>query len=249
MKLPSVSIITPAFNASRTIAQTIRSVQCQTFKNWEMIVVDDRSTDDTYAIVEEFAASDNRIRLQQQPINGGPARARNAALKTATGRYVAFLDSDDYWLPEKLERQLAFMAARDAVLSYTLYRRFRHESESLGPLVQLPHTLAYKDLLKNTAIACLTVIVDRERTGYIEFPLIRHEDYALWLRLLKQGFVAYGLMEDLARYRVSSGSVSGNKLKSAAWVWSIYRNVENLSLTYASWCFANYVWNAFKRNA
>lgn len=246
---PSVSIITPAFNASRTIGQTIRSVQGQTFQNWEMIVVDDRSTDDTCAIVKNFAASDSRIRLQQQLINGGPARARNAALKTAEGRYIAFLDSDDYWLPEKLERQLTFMTAKDVALSYTFYRRFREGGESLEPLVQLPRTLAYKDLLKNTAIACLTVMVDRERTGPIEFPVIRHEDYALWLRLLKQGFVAHGLMEDLARYRVSGGSVSGNKLKSATWVWNIYRTVEKLSLPYASWCFVNYVWNAYRRNA
>lgn len=246
---PLVSVITPAFNASRTIGQTIRSVQGQTFQNWEMIVVDDRSTDETCAIVEDRATSDNRIRLIRQPVNGGPASARNAALEAAAGRYVAFLDSDDYWLPKKLERQLAFMAAKDVALSYTLYRRFREGSGTIGPLVQLPRTLTYKDLLKNTAIACLTVIVDRERTGPIEFPVVRHEDYALWLRLLKQGFVAHGLMEDLARYRVSSGSVSGNKLKSAAWVWNIYRNVEKLSLPYASWCFVNYVWNAYRRNA
>lgn len=246
---PSVSVITPAFNAGRTIRQTIRSVQGQTFRYWEMIVVDDCSTDDTCAIIEESAASDNRIRLLRQPVNGGAARARNAALKAGEGRYVAFLDSDDYWLPEKLEHQLAFMAAKDIALSYTLYRRFRDGSETLGPLVQLPRSLTYKDLLKNTAIACLTVMVDRERTGPIEFPVVRHEDYALWLRLLEQGFVAHGLMEDLARYRVSSVSVSGNKLKSAAWAWNIYRNVEKLNLPYASWCFVNYVWNAYRRNA
>lgn len=246
---PSVSIITPAFNASSSIGQTIQSAQAQTFQNWEMIVVDDCSKDDTCSIVEGYAASDRRIRLLRQTANGGPARARNAALKAAVGRYVAFLDSDDCWLPVKLERQFGFMAANDIALSYTLYRRFRDGSEEAGPLVKLPSTLTYKDLLKNTSIACLTVMIDRDRTGLIEFSAIRHEDFALWLKLLKRGFVAHGLMEDLARYRVSSVSVSGNKLKSATWVWNIYRNVEKLNLPYSSWCFVNYVWNAYRRNA
>lgn len=246
---PSVSIITPAFNASRTIGQTMQSAQAQTFQNWEMIVVDDCSTDDTCSIVEGYAVSDRRIRLLRQTANGGPARARNAALKAAVGRFVAFLDSDDCWLPEKLERQLSFMAANDIALSYTLYRRFKDGRQDVGPLVKLPSTFTYKNLLKKTGIACLTVVVDMDRTGPIEFSAIRHEDYALWLKLLKRGFVAYGLMEDLARYRVSTASVSGNKLKSATWVWKIYRDAEKLSLPYASWCFVNYAWNAFRRNA
>lgn len=246
---PLVSIITPAFNASRTIEQTIQSAQAQTFHDWEMIVVDDCSTDGTCSIVEGYAVSDRRIRLVQQTTNGGPARARNAALKVAAGRFVAFLDSDDCWLPDKLERQLRFMTDNDIALSYTLYRRFKDCPEAAGPLVTLPSVFTYNDLLKKTGIACLTVVVDRNRTGPVEFSAIRHEDYALWLRLLKRGFVAHGVMEDLARYRVSRESVSGNKLKSATWVWKIYRDAERLSLPYAAWCFVNYAWNAFKRNA
>lgn len=245
---PLVSIITPAFNASRTIAQTIQSAQAQTFHNWEMIVVDDCSRDDTCAVVEGYAACDTRIQLLRQGGNVGPAGARNAALKVAVGRYIAFLDSDDYWLPKKLERQLCFMQEHDSLLSYTLYRRFRESAEEAGPLVRLPSVLTYHDLLKNTGIACLTAMVDRERAGSIEFSAIRHEDYALWLKLLKPGFIAHGLMEDLARYRVSSVSVSGNKLRSAAWVWNIYRDAEKLNLVYAAWCFVNYVWNAYRRN-
>lgn len=245
----SVSIITPAFNSGRTIEQTIRSVQGQTFQNWELIIVDDCSTDDTCAIVENFRSADRRIRLLRQHANGGPAQARNAALKVAAGRYVAFLDSDDYWLSEKLERQLSFMSERQIALSYTLYRRFRDGSISESALAQIPSVFTYRDLLKNTGIACLTVMIDTDRTGPVQFSTIKHEDYVLWLSLLKRGFVALGLMEDLARYRVSAGSVSGNKLQSAVWVWNIYRTVEKLNLPNATWCFLNYAWNSFKRFA
>ena len=245
---PVVSIITPAFNASRTIAQTIESVQAQTYQHWEMVIVDDLSADDTCDVVEKYMKEDSRIRLLRQRINGGPACARNASLKAAVGRYVAFLDSDDYWLSAKLERQLSFMMASNVAFSYTLYRRFVDNIEEAGPLVDLPTSFTYEALLKNTGIACLTVMVDRELAGVIEFPLIRHEDYSLWLTLLKRGLVAHGLLEDLARYRVSSSSVSGNKLKSATWVWSIYRDGEKLSLPHAAWCFGNYAWNAYRRN-
>lgn len=245
---PVVSIITPAFNARRTVAQAIESVQAQTFQQWEMVVVDDLSADDTCSIVETYVKADSRIRLLRQRINGGPACARNAGLKAAVGRYVAFLDSDDYWLPAKLDRQLSFMRANSAALSYTLYRRFADDIAETGPLVGLPSFFTYEALLKNTGIACLTVMIDRELAGVIEFPLIRHEDYALWLTLLKRGLVAYGLLEDLARYRVSNSSVSGNKLKSASWVWNIYRDSEKLSLPHAAWCFGNYAWNAYRRN-
>jgi teichuronic acid biosynthesis glycosyltransferase TuaG len=246
---PVVSIITPAFNANRTIAQAIESVQAQTFQNWEMLIVDDVSTDDTCAIVEKYVKVDGRIRLLRQRINGGPARTRNVALKVATGRYIAFLDSDDLWLPGKLERQLAFMAEKGAVLSYTLYRRFTGTSDQPGSLISLPRLFSYQRLLKNTGIAgCLTVIIDTEFTGPIEMPVVRSEDYALWLSLLRRGFVAQGLMEDLGRYRVSKSSVSSNKLKTACSVWNIYRDLEKLSVPYAAWCLGNYAWNAYRRN-
>lgn len=244
-----VSIITPAFNAERTICQAIQSVQAQSFLNWEMLVVDDGSSDDTAAIVEQFMASDSRIRLQRQLENSGPARARNAALQVARGRYIAFLDSDDVWLPEKLERQLAFMTANEVAMSFTLYRRFDAENGEVGPLVVSPAIFTYSMLLKHTGIACLTVMLDRELTGPVEFPDVRHEDYAFWLQLLKKGIIAYGVMEDQARYRVAATSISGNKLQSAAWVWNIYRDVEKLSWLRASWCLLNYAWNAYKRDA
>jgi teichuronic acid biosynthesis glycosyltransferase TuaG len=245
-----VSIITPAYNCEKYIAECIDSVINQTYKNWEMIIVDDCSTDDTCAVVERFSSSDPRIRLIRRTENGGPARTRNTALKAANGRYIAFLDSDDLWLPKKLERQLAFMEIKGAALSYTQYRRFTEDSKQPGPLISVPSFFTYRQLLQNTGIACLTVIIDTKFTGPIEMPLVQHEDYALWLKILKRGIVAQGLMEDLARYRITETSVSGNKVKSAIWVWRIYRDIEKLSIPDAARCFINYAWHAYgKRKA
>lgn len=245
---PSVSIVTPTFNSALLITQAIESVQAQTFSDWEMIIVDDYSIDDTCTVVRRYIASDSRIRLISKAENGGPATARNTALKSAKGRYIAFLDSDDLWLPTKLQHQLDFMAEKNAALSYTLYRRFTENSDLPGGIINLPNSFTYHGLLKNTGIAgCLTIIIDTEQTGSVEMTLVHHEDYALWLSLLKRGFVAHGLQVDLARYRVSNTSVSGNKIKSASWVWNIYRNIEKLSIPYAAWCFLNYGWRAYQR--
>lgn len=244
---PSVSVITPVFNAAGIVGQAIGSVKAQTFIDWEMIIVDDCSTDDTTAVIGQFAASDERIRLLRQPANAGPASARNAALAVARGRFVAFLDSDDLWLPRKLELQLAFMAQYGAPISHTAYRRFQGDPENAGPLLPARPVFDYRELLKNPGIACLTAVVDRQRTGSFSIPLVRHEDYALWLSLLRKGHESRGLNVDLARYRVSAASVSGNKFRSAKWVWDIYRGVEGLSLPYASWCLAHYAMHAVRK--
>lgn len=245
---PTVSIITPAFNAAHLISQTIESAQSQTFTDWEMLIVDDCSTDDTCNVVNSYAVSDSRIKLIRQSNNCGPAMARNIGLKAASGRYVAFLDSDDLWLPEKLKHQLAFMTEKNAAISYTLYRRFSEKSDQASNVITLPSSFNYNQLLKQTGIACLTVIIDTNIIGQIEMPLVRHEDYALWLKLLKRGYVAHGLMEDLALYRIVKTSVSGNKLKSITWVWRIYRDVEKLSFHYAAWCLLNYGWRAYRKH-
>ena len=241
---PIVSVITPVFNAANLVGQAIESVQSQTFPNWEMIIIDDCSSDDTCAVVRRYSSLDSRIRLISQKENGGAARARNVALRLAVGRYVAFLDSDDYWLPMKLELQLEFMVKTKSAISYTLYRRFTDKNNETSSLLPRIKTFNYHELLKNTGMACLTVMVDCSQTGAMQMPLVKHEDYALWLAILRKGFIAHGLQEDLARYRVSEKSLSSNKLKSATWVWNIYRNVEQLGYFYSMWCFCNYAWNA-----
>ena len=237
---PLVSVITAAYNAEAFIAETIASVQAQTLGDWELLVADDASTDRTAALVESAAATDPRIRLIRLKHNGGVAHARNAALAAAQGRFIAFLDSDDLWLPQKLERQVSFMQAQDAAVSYTAFRRVDETGRRLGRLVMVPAYLTYRQLLRNTAIATLTGMVDTAKTGPIRMTEARRDDYILWLSLLKRGFVAHGLQEDLARYRVVRGSLSSKSKRSAAWVWDVYRKVEKLGPLQASWCMAHY---------
>jgi teichuronic acid biosynthesis glycosyltransferase TuaG len=242
-----VSIITPAYNAGRFIAETMRSVLGQTYDYWEMIIVDDCSTDETCVIVERAKAEDSRIQLIKHSRNRGPAGARNTGLEMAQGRFIAFLDSDDMWLPTKIEKQLLFMSEKNAVFSFTQYRRIIDMGNKIkiGRVIKIPPQISYEDLLKNTAIATSTVIIDREATGPFQMKDTYYDDYALWLDILKRGFTADGLREDLVRYRVVGKSVSRNKVNSAKCVWRTYRKVENLNWIISAWCFLNYTLNAF----
>lgn len=242
-----VSIITPAWNAGAFVAETIASAQAQTVSDWEIFVVDDCSTDDTVQVVETVAGKDPRVHLVRQPENGGPALARQAGLDRATGRYVAFLDSDDLWLPQKLERQLYFMRQRPMALSYTAFRRIDESGATVGVLKSVPDSLTYAQLLRDTAIATFTAIVDREVSGPIAMANEPYDDFCLWLSILKRGHVAYGLNEDLGRYRVRGGSVSSKPLRSAGWVWHIYTKVEGLSAPQAAICLANYGLRAWSK--
>lgn len=240
--MPFVSIITPSWNVERLIGETIESVKAQTFGDWELLIADDCSTDQTPEIISRYAAADPRIKLIRQVRNGGPALARQAAIDHAQGRYLAFLDSDDLWLPTKLERQLAFAQSRRAPLSYTGFRRIDEAGKVTGRLISVPESLTYAQLLKNTSIATLTAMVDRDLAGQVSMKNEPYDDFCLWLGILKPGLVAYGLNEDLARYRVRGSSVSSRPLRSAGWVWHIYRNVEHLPLIMSAWCFAH--WSA-----
>jgi teichuronic acid biosynthesis glycosyltransferase TuaG len=240
--MPLVSIITPSWNVERLIGETIASVQAQTFADWELLIADDCSTDSTAAVIESHAASDPRIKLIRQPRNGGPALARQAAIEHAQGRFIAFLDSDDLWLPAKLERQIAFAREHRAALSFTAFRRINEDGSVTGRLISVPASLTYDQLLRNTAIATLTALVDRDIAGPIAMKNEGYDDFCLWLSILKSGHVAYGLNEDLARYRVRGVSVSSRRMRAAGWVWYIYRNVERLSLVKSAWCFAH--WSA-----
>ena len=240
MTAPLVSIITPAYNAERFVGETVRSVQAQTLGDWEMLIADDASPDGTRHVVEGLARDDARVRYIALERNGGPALARNAALARARGRYIAFLDSDDLWLPAKLERQIAFMRERDCAMSYTAFRRISVDGARIGRLIEVPRSLTYRQLLKNTAIATLTCVVDRRMTGPFAMTDAGYDDYILWLSLLRRGFVAHGLQEDLARYRVVGGSISSKPRRSAAWTWRVYREIEGLDLVPAAWCMAHY---------
>jgi len=240
--MPLVSIITPSWNVEGLIGETIESVQAQTFGDWELLIADDCSTDQTRSVVDRYAANDPRIKLIRQPRNGGPALARQAAIEQAQGRFLAFLDSDDLWLPAKLERQIDFARKNRAALSYTAFRRIDEAGSATGRLITVPASLNYEQLLKNTSIATLTALVDRDIAGNVAMKNEPYDDFCFWLSILKKGHVAYGLNEDLARYRVRGVSVSSRPLRSASWVWHIFREVEQLSLIKSAWCFVH--WSA-----
>lgn len=247
MRSPLVSVITPAYNVEQFIGLTVLSALAQSMVDIEIVVVDDCSTDGTREAVRSASGGDERVRLLGHKARQGPWSARNTALEQARGRFVAFLDGDDLWLPAKLEEQLRFMEDADAAVTYTSYRRIAANGEILSAPIPIPGRLDYPRLLKNTAIATSTAIVDREKVGRIQMKNTYYDDYALWLAITKRGFVAYGLAQDLMRYRVVSGSVSRNKLRSARKVWEVYRRIEKLPIIQSTWCFANYLWNGWKK--
>ena len=241
-----ISIITPAYNAGRFIRDTILSVQSQSYKNWELLIVDDQSTDHTCEIVSHFS-DDERIKLIRHSDNCGPACARNTALKAAKGNYIAFLDSDDIWLKDKLFIQLECMKKDNLAFTYTSYRRISESGDSIGRKILIPNSLTYNQLLGNTAITTSTVMINREITGFFEMKETYYDDFSCWLEILKKGAVAVGIHNDLVKYRIVGKSVSRNKIYSAMMVWKAYRDVEKLNIFFSIWCFLNYSWNAFKK--
>lgn len=235
-----VSIITPVYNCATFLEDTVRSVIQQSYQNWELILVDDCSTDDSLKIARQLAASDSRIKVIQLQENSGAAAARNKGLELAQGRYIAFLDSDDLWLPEKLEKQLAFMQKTNSPFTYTAYEKVNDSGHSVGK-IGVPKTVNYSQLLKTCYLGCLTVMLDRQYFGDVRMPLIRRrQDYGLWLRLLKQVDFASGLNEVLGRYRVHNGSISSNKMVTATYTWRLYRDIENLGLVQSTYYFLHY---------
>lgn len=236
-----VSIITPAYNAERFIRETIDSVLKQTYSDWEMLIVDDCSTDQTVSIVKEYEQLDDRIRLIQLEKNSGSAVARNTAMDNATGKYLAFLDSDDVWLPEKLEKQLQFMQDKDVAFSYTKYVRMLENGTRTRSISKAPATVTYDQLMKRCVIGCLTVMLDREKIGELRMVNIRtRQDYAFWLTILRKGYLAYGLPEVLAEYRLVKDSISSNKIEAAKRNWYVFRQIEKQSLLKSLWYFSNY---------
>lgn len=246
-----ISIITPTYNASKFIADTIQSVKSQTHSNWELIIVDDCSTDTTTELVEKEIESDNRIKLIKLMENGGPANARNIALVQAKGSYIAFLDSDDLWHPLKLEKQLAFMKVNDIAFSYTAYRIMKENGELTDAVFHVPKHMNYRNLMANTAIGTLTVMLDSKKIGPFQMELFRDcsEDYGLWLSILSRGIVAYGINEELAFYRKCERSLSSNKIHSALKTWNTYRKIQRKSRFVSLWYLMNYSFHAVLKHS
>ncbi|MFW5794848.1 MAG: glycosyltransferase family 2 protein [Bacillota bacterium] len=248
-KQPLVSVITPTYNSEKYISETINSVQRQTYKNWEMIIVDDYSKDSTRNILKEFAKKDQRIKLIFLDKNYGAGIARNKAINKSEGKYIAFLDSDDIWKKEKLNIQIEMMEKKDVAFTFASYRMISEDGTLFKKRISVPSKIDYDGLLKNTIIGCLTVVINIEKTGKLKMPNIRtRQPLVLWLELLKKGYIAYGIDKELAYYRVRPNSISRNKIKAAKQVWKVYRKYEKLSIAKASWCFINYAVRAFIKN-
>ena len=244
-----VSIITPSYNCEKYVTDTINSVLAQGYENWEMIIVDDASTDGSVKIIEHFTQQDKRIKLIKLPQNGGAAMARNKSLEQATGRYIAFLDSDDIWHKDKLKLQIAFMTTGKFPISFTSYELMTANGDLKNHIMHAVKSLTLVQFLKNTIIGFSTTIIDRSlvKTDFKFADIRACQDTNLLIDLLKQGHKAYGLDKVLMQYRLLNNSISANKIKAAKSVWNVYYNVQNLGFIPAAYYFTFYAFNAIKK--
>jgi len=237
-----VSIVMPSYNAAKTISESIESVIDQTYPYWELIIVDDCSSDTTYNIVSKF--TDARVKfISFQKNSGSPVSPRNVAIKEATGDYIAFLDSDDYWLPNKLYLQLSIMHEHNSLVCHGSYYRIQGESRSL---VIAEKVVDYNSMLGGNKIGNLTGIYNCKLIGKVFQENIGHEDYLMWLNIL-QGRFSVGVIEPIACYTVSHDSISSNKMKSAMWHFKILKKYTPLSNISLIVMFCSYIFNAFKK--
>lgn len=220
-----VSIITPSYNCAAFIGETIESILAQTYQNWELLITDDCSTDNSREIIEGYAVKDSRIRLFKLDKNSGAGVARNNSIKEAKGRYIAFCDSDDRWYPEKLEKQLKYMRSKDCAMSYTSYMTV-DESDKITGIVVCPKNETLRKMCKDDKMGFLTVIYDSEKTGKVYMPILRkRQDWALKLKILQKCGEAWGMKEPLAYYRRHEGSISNNKRSLIKYNIAVYQEV------------------------
>ena len=243
----TVSIVVPVYNAARVLDETISSVKDQSYKDTELILVDDGSCDESRQVIEKHLC--DRIKLLDNRFGKGAAGARNTGIDAATGRYIAFIDADDKWMRDKLSRQIAFMNEKDAAFSFTGYEFADEKCNGLGRIVRVPEKLTYKEALKNTTIFTSTVIFDTQKIkkSDIMMPNVKSEDTATWWKVLKSGYTAYGLDENLTLYRRMGDSLSSDKFEAMRRIWNLYRNVEHLSILYSCWCFCFWALRAVAR--
>lgn len=271
-----VSVVVPVYNAGKWIEDTILSVKSQTYREWELILVDDGSTDYSVDIMKGYLSDNIRLLYNKKPgksqeaesqidyettewddigdkgrasVNMGAAFTRNVGIKAAAGRYICFLDADDLWSPDKLEKQVAFMEDNDAAFSFTGYEFADASGTGVQKIVRVPRTITYKQALKNTTIFTSTVMFDMEKlTKYdIMMPDVPSEDTATWWKVLKKVGKAYGLDEQLTYYRRGTGTLSSNKMTMIQRIWNLYRNVEGLNVFYSAYCFVFWAFRAVAR--
>lgn len=238
-----ISIIMPCYNAQEFIKESIDSVLAQTCEDWELLIVDNGCTDDSMSICQDRAWRDERIKILQYTEQKGPAAARNFGIKNARGRYLAFLDSDDLWDENFLEKMLAFCTKGEKPFCCASYRVISEDGTQVLSTRNVPEKAEYTDILKTNTIGCLSAFIDMAQLGKNYMPHTGHEDCGLWLDLLKKTEYVYGLDIPLCSYRKRKSSVSGNKLKAAGFQWRLYRKQQHLSFFKSIYYFAHYAVN------
>ena len=245
---PQVSIVVPVFNAEKFLAETIQTISDQTYENWELLLINDCSTDNSEAVAKTFL-KDKRIHWINLKKNSGAAISRNKGIELADGRYIVFIDADDLWKKNKLEKQLSFMQKKDCAFSFTSYEFADENGKPNGKKAIVPKKISYKQALKNTTIFTSTVMLDMNKLSKedIKMPNVPSEDTAAWWKILKKIDFAYGISEIYTYYRRSKNTLSSSKTTAIKRIWFLYRKVEKLNLLTSSYCFCFYAINAVRR--
>lgn len=239
-----VSIIMPVYSVAKTIEKAVNSVVSQSYSNWELIIINDKCPENSCKAIESIINTDTRIIKIENNYNIGVSASRNKGIDYATGDIIAFLDSDDCWLDDKLSKQIAEISAGYDVVCSNYIRVYNDGRQST---VGHKEIFTYSDMLKSNQIGNLTGIYNSKKLGKIYQKNVDHEDYVMWLEVMKAAGEGYCMQESLACYRVSSSSISANKLRAAIWQWKIYRSTLNLGLIKSIWLFTNYLYYACKK--
>ncbi|WP_445711768.1 glycosyltransferase family 2 protein [Flavobacterium sp.] len=243
-----VSIITPTFNSANFIEETIKSVQSQTYTDWEMIIVDDGSTDTTARIIELLSKTDNRIHFYKLEKNSGPAVARNMGIEKAKGKFMTFIDADDIWFPDFIKKSIDVIKQTNIPFVFSSYKRANEKLEFVYSDFIVPNKVTYTDILKSNSISCLTAFVDIKTLGKKRMPLIRkRQDMGLWLQYLKITPFAYGIQETQAIYRIRKNSLSRKKSDLIKYQWQFYREVEKLNIIQSSYYMLHWMYRGFMK--
>ena len=238
----------PSYNAGCYINESINSVLAQTYENWELLITDDASNDNSVEIIKRHCEKDSRISFIVSKQNQGISETRNLSIERAKGRFIAFLDNDDLWMPNKLEKQVKFMLENGYAFTYASYELIDNEGASMNKVILTQGVMDYSRYSRNTIIGCGTVMIDRNIVGDFQMPQNdTSDDMALWLSLMRKGFNAYPLNEVVLKYRITNNSASSKKLKAASDVWKVYRINESMSWLKAASCFVGYAFNAVKK--
>lgn len=243
-----VSIITPSYNSAKFIAETIHSVQSQTYQNWEMIIVDDGSSDETETVVLSIIENDSRIQFHKLSQNSGPAVARNTGIEKALGDYITFIDADDIWFSTFIENNIKIIQETGIPFVFSSYKRANEELEFVYSDFIVPHKVTYTDILKSNSISCLTAFLDIKKLGKKYMPLIRkRQDMGLWLNYLKVIPFAHGIQETQAIYRIRENSLSRKKSDLIKYQWQFYREVEKLNVFESSYYMLHWMYRGFMK--